>query len=96
MIIIHFKALVSPLGWREEPPPPICFLVSIYQTQTEQQTVWICWVNSEALLVSVQFMQRGYLQQQGSSSQEHAVTQIIWLIKMSFSFFSLAIWTFFL
>lgn len=43
--------------------------------QTEQRTVWICQLNSEAPLVSVQLMHRGYLEEQDRSSQEHAVTQ---------------------
>lgn len=72
---------------REASPPPICFLARIYQTQTERQTVWICRVNCDAPLASVQFMHRGYLQQRGRSSQEHVVTRVIWLVKTCFNFF---------
>lgn len=46
-----------------------CFLARIAQTE---QPVLICRANSG--LISAQFMHGGYLQQQGSSSQEHRVT----------------------
>lgn len=48
-----------PLGWWES-LPPICFLAWVYWTQTEQQTVWICQMNSEAQLVSIKFMHSSY------------------------------------
>lgn len=67
--------------------PPGCFLAWVCQTQPEQQTVWVCWMNFEAAFVPVQFVYAGYLQQkQASSSREHVVTQIIWLVTMCFSF----------
>lgn len=70
------------VSWQESPPPPlpaVSWLESVRQSVDVLSKLWS---------VTTVYAQGLFLQQQDSSSQEHVVTHVIWLVHVYFIYFS--------